>query len=52
MVQSKLMDSASSTGTGDFARFVAEEQKAEALTLKQQRLYAEETGKKNEKEAK
>ena len=36
--------------TGTFAKFVAEEQKAEALTLKQQRLFAEEDEKrKNQK---
>jgi hypothetical protein len=29
--------------TGDFARFVAEEQKSESFTLKQQRLHAEES---------
>ena len=31
--------------TGNFAKFVAEEQKSEAFTLKQQRLYAEEAAK-------
>ena len=34
---------------GNFAKFVAEEQKSEAFTLKQQRLYAEEEGKRKEK---
>jgi hypothetical protein len=42
MVQSDL-DSGGGVLTGDFARFVAEEQKTEAFTLKQQRLYADET---------
>ena len=43
-----VMSSLSSAGgvlTGSFARFVAEEQKAHAFTLKQQRLYAEEENK-------
>ncbi len=33
--------------TGDFARYVADEQKAEAFTLKQQRLHAEEEDKRH-----
>ena len=37
------MDSAGGVVTSDYARFVAEEQKAEAFTLKQQRLYGDET---------
>ena len=37
------LDSSGGILTGDFARFVAEEQKAEAFTLKQQRLFADET---------
>ena len=41
MTMSKL-DSTGGVLTGDFARFVADEQKAEAFTLKQQRLHAEE----------
>ena len=40
-ISSKL-DSPGGLLTGEFARYVAEEQKAEAFTLKQQRLYAEE----------
>ena len=41
MVASKL-DSAGGVLTGDFARYVAEEQRTHAYALKQQRLYAEE----------
>ena len=41
MTMSKL-DSAGGVLTGEFAKFVAEEQKSEAFTLKQTRLYAEE----------
>ena len=41
MVMSRL-DSSGGVLTGDFARFVADEQKSEAFTLKQQRLFAEE----------
>ena len=37
-----VLDSTGGVLTGDFAKFVAEEQKAEAFTLKQQRLFAEE----------
>ena len=37
------LDASGGVLTGDFARFVAEEQKSEAFTLKQQRLYADET---------
>ena len=48
------LDSAGGVLTGDFGRFIAEEQKTEAFTLKQQRLYAEEaekrSGAKNQKE--
>ena len=42
MVQSRL-DYAGEDVVGDFATFIAEQQKAEAFTLKQQRLYADET---------
>ena len=45
MVATKL-DASGGLLTGDFAKFVAEEQKAEAFTMKQQRLYAEETARK------
>ena len=38
------LDASGGILTGDFAKFVAEEQKAEAFTLKQQRLFAEEEG--------
>ena len=41
MVMSKL-DSTGGVLTGDFARYVADEQKSEAFTLKQQRLFSEE----------
>ena len=44
MTLSKL-DSSGGVLTGDFARYVADEQKAEAFTLKQQRLHAEEEDK-------
>ena len=44
MTMSKL-DSSGGVLTGDFARYVADEQKFEAFTLKQQRLNAEETEK-------
>ena len=44
MTMSRL-DSGGGVLTDDFARFVADEQKAEAFTLKQQRLYAEEAAK-------
>ena len=44
MTQSRL-DSSGGVLTGDFAHFVAEEQKSEAFMMKQQRLYAEEQGK-------
>ena len=40
MVMSKR-DASGGVLTEDFARFVAGEQKSEAFTLKQQRLYAE-----------
>ena len=36
--------------TGEFAKWTAKEQKAEAFTLKQQRLYADETQPRREKE--
>ena len=53
VVVSKL-DSAGGVLTGDFGRFIAEEQNTEAFTLKQQRLFAEEEdkrrGAKNPKE--
>ena len=48
MVMSKL-DASGGVLTGDFARFVADEQKSEAFTLKQQRLYAEEEDKRKQK---
>eukprot|EP00974_Lingulodinium_polyedra_P029415 2834140-Lingulodinium_polyedra.AAC.1 len=41
MIMSKL-DSSGGLLVGDFAKFVAEEQKSEAFTMKQQRLHAEE----------
>jgi len=41
MIMSQL-DSSGGILTGDFAKFVAEEQKSEAFTVKQQRLFAEE----------
>ena len=44
MVMSRL-DSSGGVLSGDFARYVADEQKALAFTLKQQRLYAEEEDK-------
>ncbi len=44
VVVSKL-DSAGGILTGDFGRFIADEQKTEAFTLKQQRLFAEEEDK-------
>ena len=48
MVMSKL-DSSGGLLTGDFAKFVADEQKSEAFTLKQQRLFAEEEEKRTTK---
>ena len=48
MVMSKL-DSSGGLLTGDFARFVADEQKTEAFTMKQQRLFAEEEENKSPK---
>ena len=39
------LDSAGGVLTGDFGRFIADEQKTEAFTLKQQRLFAEEEDK-------
>ena len=39
------LGSSSTLLVGDFAKFVAEEQKAEAFTMKQQRLFAEESDK-------
>ena len=48
MATSRL-DASGGVLTGSFARFVAEEQKAEAFTLKQQRLYAEEEDKRKDK---
>ena len=44
MLASRL-DSGAPVTTGEFAKFIAEEQKAEAFTMKQQRLYAEEEDK-------
>ncbi len=43
------LDSTGGVLTGSFAKFVAEEQKSEAFTLKQQKLYAEEDDKRREK---
>ena len=37
-----VLDSGNTVLQGDFAKFVADEQKQEAFTMKQQRLYAEE----------
>ena len=48
MVMSKL-DSSGGLLTGDFAKFVTDEQKTEAFTLKQQRLFAEEEEKRANK---
>ena len=45
MIHSRL-DSGATLSVGDFARFIADEQKTEAFALKQQRLYAEESGRK------
>lgn len=42
MMTSSTLDSAGGALVGEFARIVAEEQKSEAFTLKQHRLYAEE----------
>ena len=42
MTDSQLV-AAGNVLTGDFAKWTAEEQKAESFTLKQQRLYADET---------
>ena len=42
MIQSRL-DYANEEPTGEFAKFIAEQQKAEAFTMKQQRLFADET---------
>ena len=36
------LDSSGGVLTGEFGRYVADEQKAHAFTLKQQRLYADE----------
>lgn len=44
MVASRL-DSGGSILGGEFAKWTAEEQKTEAFTMKQQRLYSEEVGK-------
>ena len=48
MAMSQL-DSAGGILTGEFARFLAEEQKSHAFTLKQQRLFAEEEEKRKNK---
>ena len=45
MMTMSRLDCSGGVPTGDFAKFVAEEQKSEAFTLKQQRLYAEEDDK-------
>ena len=50
MTTSRL-DATGGVLTGGFAKFVAEEQKSEAFTLKQQRLYAEEDDKRKNKKA-
>jgi hypothetical protein len=42
VITATRLDSTGGVWTGDFARYVAEEQKTEAFTLKQQRLFAEE----------
>ena len=44
MIMSRL-DSSGGVLSGDFARYVADEQKALAFTLKQQRLFSEEEDK-------
>ena len=41
-IQSRL-DRATYSETGEFSKYIAEEQKVEAFTMKQQRLYAEES---------
>ena len=51
MVQSKL-DRTTYVELGEFAKYVAEEQKAEAFTLKQQRLFSEETEHQKKKQEK
>ena len=45
MMIASTLDSGTAAATGDFAKFIAEEQKTEAFTLKQQRLFAEESDK-------
>lgn len=45
MMTSSSLDASGGVLVGEFAWFVAEEQKSEAFTLKQQRLYAEEEDK-------
>lgn len=42
LMLSTSMDSAGGVVTSEYSRFIAEEQKAEAFTLKQQRLYGDE----------
>ena len=42
VMTTSILNSTGGVLTGDFAKFVAEEQKTEAFTLKQQRLFAEE----------
>ena len=49
MTTTSQLDATGGVLTGSFAKFVAEEQKSEAFTLKQQRLYAEEDDKRKEK---
>ena len=48
MTSSKL-DATGGILSGDFAKFVAEEQESEAFTLKQHRLFAEEDDKRKPK---
>ena len=45
MMIASTLDSGTAAATGDFAKFIAEEQKTEAFALKQQRLFAEESDK-------
>ncbi len=45
LMTSSLLDSNGGVFTGSFVKYVAEEQKTEAFTLKQQRLFAEEEDK-------
>ena len=49
MMTMSRLDSSGGILSGDFARYVADEQKSLAFTLKQQRLYAEEEDKRRPK---